>query len=391
MADPNRLRAILELVEESLAEPDLTGSELARRAYLSRYHFDRLVRAALGEPPGTFRRRLMLERAGYRLGHGTDRVIEIALEAGYASPDAFTRVFARAYGETPTGFRRECRFDYRLPADNGIHFHPPGGLRLPAPERSSTMDVLTRMYEHHLHLTGEILQRLENLDEATLDRPIDLSVESIDDDLSLRRLADRLVRQLEMWATAIEGGTQIMAGGVGVDSLRDRLTAVEPRFRAAVVAPVQAGHAEETFVDATCTPPQTFSLGGVLAHVLTFSAARRTLALGALSSAGVTDLGRRGPDELRRWRRRRRLHHHAQLRVSRSPVISGHPERQEEVRCRGSATLAELEGRALKLKPPGYEEVRAKKPGIVSCPITGFRSVASAELIGYVVFRRSAA
>jgi AraC family transcriptional regulator len=33
----------------------------------------------------------------------------------------------------------------------------------------------------------------------------------------------------------------------------------------------------------------------VLAHVLTFSAVRRTLAIGALTSAGVTDLGAGDP------------------------------------------------------------------------------------------------
>ena len=295
MADSHQLQAILALVEESLAEPDLSGRQLADRAYLSRYHFDRLVRAALGESPGAFRRRLLLERAAQRLGRGSDNVIEVALEAGYASPDAFTRSFAKAFGETPTDYRRHGRLDYRLPTDNGIHFHPPGGLRLPASERSNTVDVLTRMYQHHIQLVGEILRRLEDLDDATLDRPIELSVESIDEDPTLRRVTDRLVRQLEMWATAIEGGSQIPAGPTDVAGLRARLAAAEPLFRAAVVDPVQAGRAEETFLDATCTPPQTFTLGGVLAHVLTFSAVRRTLAVGALSSAGIADLGAGDP------------------------------------------------------------------------------------------------
>ena len=40
----NRLREILELVEESLDGPELAGADLTNRAYLSRYHFDRLVR-----------------------------------------------------------------------------------------------------------------------------------------------------------------------------------------------------------------------------------------------------------------------------------------------------------------------------------------------------------
>ncbi len=55
------------------------------------------------------------------------------------------------------------------------------------------------------------------------------------------------------------------------------------------------GRADDTFVDATCQPPQTFSLGGVLAHVLTFSAVRRTIAIGALETAGVSDLGAGDP------------------------------------------------------------------------------------------------
>jgi AraC family transcriptional regulator len=290
VADSTRLRAILDLVEESLLEPELNGAELAKRAYLSRYHFDRLVRAALGESPGAFRRRLLLERAAHRLAD-SGTVLEIAIDAGYASPDAFTRAFTRAYGVTPTDYRRSGRSAYQLPADNGIHYHPPAGLRLAVPERSNPVDVLIRMYEHHVRLTGEIIDRLTQLDEPTLDRAIELSVEHIDADLSLRGLADRLVRQLEMWTTAVEGGTSIAAGGRSVAQLRERLDRAEPRFRGAVVAAVQDGRAQETFIDATCLPPQTFSLGGVLAHVLTFSAARRTMAVGALASAGITDLG----------------------------------------------------------------------------------------------------
>lgn len=49
----DRLRGILALVEESLDEPALSGDDLAGRAYLSRFHFDRLVAAAVGEPPGS--------------------------------------------------------------------------------------------------------------------------------------------------------------------------------------------------------------------------------------------------------------------------------------------------------------------------------------------------
>ena len=48
---------------------------------------------------------------------------------------------------------------------------------------------------------------------------------------------------------------------------------------------------EETFIDTTCDPPAVFTYGGVVAHVLTFAAHRRTLVCGALIDAGITDLG----------------------------------------------------------------------------------------------------
>ena len=295
MSDSSWLREVLDIVEQSLAEPELVPADLAARAYLSRYHFDRLVRAALGEPPGAFRRRLLLERAADQLVRTDEQVIDIARTAGYSSPDAFGRAFAAGYGCAPSTYRRSGARRHDLPCPNGIHFHPLGGLRLPAEQRSSTMDVLTRMYDHHVWLTGQIVDRLGRLDDDVLDRPIELSVEGIDEIPTLRGEAERLVRQLEMWVTAVEGGTTISSGPSEPAALRERLDAAAPRFAETVVEPVRDGRADDTFVDATCNPPQTFSLGGVLAHVLTFSAVRRTLAIGALETAGIADLGAGDP------------------------------------------------------------------------------------------------
>lgn len=289
------LKEIIQLVEQSLDEPRLDAAELASRAYLSRFHFDRLASAALGEPPGAFRRRLLLERAAYRLVSSADTVIQIGAEAAYTSPDAFTRAFARAYGITPTDYRRQRRLVHDLQAANGIHFHPPGGLRLPATHRSDTMDVLTRMYDHHIELTGAIIDRLTALQPDVLDQPIELPVEGIDNAPSLRILCDKLVRQLEMWASAVEGATSIPAGQTSPAALHARLGQAAPRFRTVIVDRVGAGAGGDTFLDATCQPPQTFTLAGVLAHVLTFAAVRRTLAIGALESSGIADLGAGDP------------------------------------------------------------------------------------------------
>jgi AraC family transcriptional regulator len=290
-----QLPDIIALVEESLDQPDLAAAELARRACLSRFHFDRLASAALGEPPGAFRRRLMLERAAYQLSSTAQTVTQIGTAAGYTSPDAFTRAFFRGYGLNPSAYRRSRRAAHDLPAANGIHFHPPGGLRLPAQGRSSSMETLTRMYDHHVQLTGDIIDRLPGVSDRVLDQRIELSVEGIDSGPSLRVLCDKLVRQLEMWVTAVEGGSSIPAGDASPAALRTRLGHAAPAFRTAVVERIAAGDGSESFLDATCDPPQTFNLAGVLAHVLTFAAVRRTMAVGALESAGIGDLGSGDP------------------------------------------------------------------------------------------------
>ncbi len=295
MTSADRFRQILEVVEDSLTEPGFTGEDLAARAYLSRYHFDRLAAAALGEPPGAFRRRLLLERAAHRLAATPDLVIEIALEAGYGSPEAFTRAFGRAYGAAPSAYRRRepgSRAGPDLPAASGVHFQPPGRLRVPGPGRSTVMDVMDRMLDHHLWLVAEIADRAGQVSDEVLDRPIELSVEGIDRNPTLRSVTDRLVSQLEMWVTTLEGGTSMPPDGQATAAgWRGRLESAGPRFRELVLEPIRAGRADDTFIDAICDPPQTFTYGGVLAHVLTFSAVRRTMAIGALESAGITDLG----------------------------------------------------------------------------------------------------
>jgi AraC family transcriptional regulator len=295
----DRLRWILDLVEESLDQPQLTGDDLAAQAFLSRFHFDRLVAAALGEPPGAFRRRLLLERAAHRLASTRDRVIEIALDAGYGSPEAFARAFGRAYGTAPSEYRRRPaaqRARHDLAAASGVHFHPPGGLRLPATSRSATMDVLEGMLDHHLSLVAEIVTRSARVGDQVLDQPIEVSVPGIDRDPTLRSVTDRLVSQLEMWITSLEGGTTMPHNANAAPAgWQARLEAAGPRFRELVLTPVRDGRAGETFVDAMCDPPQTFTRGGVLAHVLTFSAVRRTMAIGALERAGVGDLGSGDP------------------------------------------------------------------------------------------------
>ena len=124
-------------------------------------------------------------------------------------------------------------------------------------------------------------------------------MESIDD-ATLHRQLDRMVWQLEMWIAAVDDEPfEFPESGraVSLSQIRQRHAAAGPRYVAMVTRLNDEGRFDETFVDATCKPPRVFSYGGMVAHVLTFAATRRTIVAGALESAGVTDLGAGDPIE----------------------------------------------------------------------------------------------
>lgn len=275
---------------------DLSADDLASRAHLSRPYFDRVISAAAGEPPAAFRRRVLLERAAYRLITSRDGILKIAVEAGYGSHEAFTRAFERAYGAAPSAWRA-APGQVQLPCPTDVHFHPPGGLRLPARTEVPAMNLLVRMVEHHVWLVGELVDRAATLDAATLDAPIRLSVEGIDDNPTTRSLLSRLIGQMDMWNNVIASREYDfeLEQGESIASMRTRLRTAGDAFLSEVRRVVDQGRLDETFVDAQCDPPEVFTYGGLIAHVLTFAAHRRALVLGALFSAGITDLGAGDP------------------------------------------------------------------------------------------------
>ncbi|MBA3243848.1 MAG: helix-turn-helix transcriptional regulator [Actinobacteria bacterium] len=286
----------VDVLAVSLDDHDASAEALASRLHLSRFHCDRLVAAAAGEPPATLRRRVLLERAAYRLITTDDDVLRVAIDAGYASHEAFTRAFGRAFGRAPSLWRRRPT-SFRIKAPNKVHFNPPGGLRVPAQRKVTSMDLLARMVEHHVWLIGEMLTRAEGLTDEVLDAPVKISVEGIDCDPTLRSLLSRLVGQLAMWDAATHDKPYDfeVEQDESVSEMRSRLGRSGPAFLAQVHAIVDEGRLDETFVDAICDPPEIYTYGGMIAHVLTFAAHRRTLVCGALIDAGISDLGAGDP------------------------------------------------------------------------------------------------
>ena len=288
----DHFRGFVAVLAQALDDHEASGADLAGRLYLSLFHLDRIVSSVAGEPPNRFRRRVLLERAAYRLLTTELPILEVAVEAGYGSHEAFTRAFTRAYGASP-GAWRAAPTRIQLDAPSRVHFHPPGSLRLPPAEKVTAVDLLTKMVEHHIWLTGEILDRAGRLAEDQLDEPIVLNVDDDPDPSTLRRLLSRLIGQMGMWNAAVANRSYdwSVEEHESLDSMRTRLAEEGPTYLAHVHEACEQGRLDETFVDALCEPAEVFTYGGMIAHVLTFAAHRRTLAVLALDKHGVGDLG----------------------------------------------------------------------------------------------------
>lgn len=105
-------RRIARTIDYVVAHSDrtLTLAELAKVCGVSRFHFLRVFRDAVGSTPSRFLTGVRIERAKALLRRTERSVTEIALEVGFSEQSAFTRAFRRQVGASPVGFRgRERR------------------------------------------------------------------------------------------------------------------------------------------------------------------------------------------------------------------------------------------------------------------------------------------
>jgi AraC family transcriptional regulator len=282
----DRLRELLDLVLGSLDDPEADGRALADRAHFSRDHLDRLLAAATGESPVALRRRLLLERAAWQLATGTATPSDAAAAAGYGSLAAFSRAFSRAYGVAPSAFRASGR-EPGLEAPNGVHFHPPAGLLVPG-STAAPRDLAERLVGHHLDRQRALLEAAATLPPEALERPVRPGLVVVwfeGEEPSAALMAERLVFTLEVWVAAIAGREQPRSRS-GEDLLGRHDRAAREFARIARTLR-DRGAWDDAFVDALCEPPQSFTYGGVVAHVLTFGAIRREHLAGVLAELGA--------------------------------------------------------------------------------------------------------
>jgi AraC family transcriptional regulator len=273
--------------------------DLARRAYQSRTQFHRLFRTVVEETPAAMRRRLLLERAAYQLGHTGMSVTEIALDANYGSLEAFTRAFRRAFRTSPSIYRRMGEPHFHLPAQNKIHF-----LALGSPTKGGDMDLFDRFAGNDSWHTRRLLEYAGSLTEEQLDRPLPTVVELLpwrESNKTLRQLLENIIFTKEVWTAALSGAEMDMNGPPksqrSPQAMLKRLEKTDAELHRILGDVRRRSGWDDTFVDALCEPAETFTYGGVFAHIMTFNAHRRLMALDALRQLGVQTEGFGDPME----------------------------------------------------------------------------------------------
>ena len=103
----SRIRHAVTFMEQNL-DSKVTENELAHRAALTAQHFPVLFKAATGEPPGHYFKRLRMEKARKLLEASESyhlSIKEIAARVGCRDVSHFVRDFEKRFGQSPKRYR----------------------------------------------------------------------------------------------------------------------------------------------------------------------------------------------------------------------------------------------------------------------------------------------
>jgi len=97
------IKAVWYIESNFVREIDL--DEIASAAGVSRFHLTRAFGQSFGRSAIRYMRGRRLSEAAKKLANGAPDILSVALDAGYASHEAFTRAFRDQFGVSPEQFR----------------------------------------------------------------------------------------------------------------------------------------------------------------------------------------------------------------------------------------------------------------------------------------------
>ena len=100
-----QMNKAMRYIEENLMG-EIDFGEMSRIACCSEYHFRRMFSFLAGMPLGEYIRRRKLSIAAILLDVDENKIIDIALQLGYNSPDAFSKAFQAMHGILPSSVKK---------------------------------------------------------------------------------------------------------------------------------------------------------------------------------------------------------------------------------------------------------------------------------------------
>jgi AraC family transcriptional regulator len=100
----NLVGKALWYIESHFAE-EISLDDIAAASDVSRYHISRAFGLATGLSAMRYVRGRRLTEAARTLSRGASDILQVALDAGYGSHEAFTRAFRDQFGLTPEAVR----------------------------------------------------------------------------------------------------------------------------------------------------------------------------------------------------------------------------------------------------------------------------------------------
>ena len=99
------LNSAINYIEAHITvEPDY--DQLAKIACCSTYHFQRMFAYMAGVPLSEYIRRRKMSLAAVDLQGSDEKIVDLALKYGYASPTAFNRAFQSIHGIAPSALKK---------------------------------------------------------------------------------------------------------------------------------------------------------------------------------------------------------------------------------------------------------------------------------------------
>ena len=122
---------------EAHLDSDISLDAAAESAGVSRFHLSRAFTAATGMSLAVYARARRLSEAAKRLRAGSPDILNVALDAGYGSHEAFTRAFRQHFGIPPEQYRSQPS---QIPLQEPLRMNPTTTSSI-APPRIQTRDA----------------------------------------------------------------------------------------------------------------------------------------------------------------------------------------------------------------------------------------------------------